>query len=290
MPRPEPLGRPDPKPPIMRLRFFRNRLETRSAARSPSPPGRRQPRPSARRATPASSANAARHGRSARCRRAAADHGHDRRHRSRGSARAASARSCGSAIRRRSRRRRGPRPPRAADRHRTRRCRPARRRRPASPRPTSRPRPGRSSATMLGLVARQQIEHGGRRRRGCFQHQIVAVETELDAGGARRLEGLDRAHSRALQPGVPVFSGADWGGGFASAPSAPVRAIVFQRVGADGRSVAIAATVRIRGQPSAATAPRSRWPGWISAWARTMRTVRTVAPRHFLARQEMGWW
>jgi hypothetical protein len=31
-----------------------------------------------------------------------------------------------------------------------------------------------------------------------------------------------RAHSRALQPGAPAFSGADWGGRFASAPSAAV--------------------------------------------------------------------
>ncbi len=45
----------------------------------------------------------------------------------------------------------------------------------------------------------------------------------------------DGAHSRALQP---AFSGADWGGRFASAPSASVRAVGFQRVGADGRAVA----------------------------------------------------
>lgn len=32
VPRPDPLGRPDPKPPIMRLRFFRNRLGIWAAA------------------------------------------------------------------------------------------------------------------------------------------------------------------------------------------------------------------------------------------------------------------
>jgi hypothetical protein len=42
-----------------------------------------------------------------------------------------------------------------------------------------------------------------------------------------------------------------------------------------------------RGPPSARTEPRSRWPDWISAWARTVRTVRTVAPRRFLARRRM---
>ena len=42
-----------------------------------------------------------------------------------------------------------------------------------------------------------------------------------------------------------------------------------------------------RGLPSARTEPRSRWPDWISAWARTVRTVRTVAPRRFLARRRM---
>jgi hypothetical protein len=36
--------------------------------------------------------------------------------------------------------------------------------------------------------------------------------------------------------------------------------------------------------PSAEALRRSRWWNWILAWTRTMRTVRTVAPRRFLAR------
>jgi DDE domain len=33
-----------------------------------------------------------------------------------------------------------------------------------------------------GLVPRQEVEHGRRRRRGCFQHQIIAVNAHADAG------------------------------------------------------------------------------------------------------------
>ena len=45
-----------------------------------------------------------------------------------------------------------------------------------------------------------------------------------------------------------------------------------------------------RGLPSARAEPRSRWPDWISAGARTVRTVRTVAPPAFLARPSVGWY
>ena len=39
----------------------------------------------------------------------------------------------------------------------------------------------------LGLVTRQEIDHGRRRRRRRLQHQVVAVDSEFDAGSARRL-------------------------------------------------------------------------------------------------------
>ena len=39
--------------------------------------------------------------------------------------------------------------------------------------------------------------------------QIVAVDPDTDLGGARRVEHLCGAHSRALQQVVPVLSGAD---------------------------------------------------------------------------------
>ena len=45
-----------------------------------------------------------------------------------------------------------------------------------------------------------------RRCRGRLQHQVVAVDSEMHAGGAGRLESPDRAHSRVLQPRAPVFS------------------------------------------------------------------------------------
>src|SRR5262249_24706178 len=87
------------------------------------------------------------------------------------------------------------------------------------------------------LVARQQIEDGGRRRLGRFQHQIVAVNMEFDTGGASRFQGLDRAHRRALQLFAPDSLGADWGGRFASASSAAVPGLDFnglaQAVGTD---------------------------------------------------------
>ena len=50
----------------------------------------------------------------------------------------------------------------------------------------------------------------------------------FDAGVLSRLQCFSGAHSRALQPGAPVFSGPDWGGGFASAPSAAVPALFFK--------------------------------------------------------------
>src|SRR5262249_35284774 len=80
----------------------------------------------------------------------------------------------------------------------------------------------------LGLVTGERIEHRGRRCRGCLQRKVIAIECEFYTGGAGRLESLDRAHSRVLQPGAPVFSGPDWGGGFASGSSAAVQALSFK--------------------------------------------------------------
>jgi hypothetical protein len=40
--------------------------------------------------------------------------------------------------------------------------------------------------------------------------------------------GQMASHIRALQPETPTFSGADCGGGFASAPSAPVPTLFFK--------------------------------------------------------------
>src|SRR5690606_17864190 len=61
--------------------------------------------------------------------------------------------------------------------------------------------------------------HSGRRRGGGVQREGIPIDADANAGIARRLEGLDGAHSRTLQP---VFSCADWGGRLASAPSASV--------------------------------------------------------------------
>ena len=47
----------------------------------------------------------------------------------------------------------------------------------------------------LGLVARQRLDHGGRRRRWCLQYQVVAIDLELDADGACHAECLNRAHT-----------------------------------------------------------------------------------------------
>ena len=212
---------------------------------------------------------------------------HDRRHRRRGSVPAASARSCGSAIRRRSRRRRGLRPRGAAGRHRTRRCRPARRKTPASPRPTS--RRGRAAAAPRCPPCDATEDRGrGGRRRVSLQHQVVAVDPKFDAGGRAAFRAS--AALIAAPSSRAVFPGADWGGRFASAPSAAVPPLVFNGL---ARTVATGSLRRYRPhrwQPSAGRAPRSHWPDWISAWARTMRTVRTVAPRPVPARNGSGWW
>src|SRR5208282_540265 len=80
------------------------------------------------------------------------------------------------------------------------------------------------------LVTRQGVEQSGRRRHGRRQRQIVAVEPKFNPGGASRLQGFDRAQSRALQPPIPVFSGAEWGGRFASAPSAAFLVLDFNEL------------------------------------------------------------
>jgi hypothetical protein len=42
--------------------------------------------------------------------------------------------------------------------------------------------------------------------------------------------GFGALGQQRLQPGAPVFSGADWSGGFASASSAAVPALVFKEL------------------------------------------------------------
>ncbi len=69
--------------------------------------------------------------------------------------------------------------------------------------------PGAQQRDHARLVTREQVQHGRRRRRGGVQRQGVAVDADPNARIARRLQGLDGAHSLALQP---AFSGADWSG------------------------------------------------------------------------------
>ena len=85
-----------------------------------------------------------------------------------------------------------------------------------------------------------------------------------DAGVLSRLQCFSGAHSRVLQPGVPIFSVQI--GAVDLRPHCP----------------------RHRRQPSPGAEPRSRWPDWISAWARTVRTMRTVVSRASLARRKAG--
>jgi hypothetical protein len=80
--RPVPLQRPDPLPPIMRLRFFRNRLETRHLNQFPSPLVRRRPCSPDPRTKNANSVNAATHSLYFPHHAAVTDHGSDFRHRS----------------------------------------------------------------------------------------------------------------------------------------------------------------------------------------------------------------
>src|SRR5215207_8354205 len=72
------------------------------------------------------------------------------------------------------------------------------------------------------------MQHRLRRLGGRFKHKVFAIGHHPDTSPVRGANGLDRAHSRVLQPGVPVFSGPDWGGGFASAPSAAIPALFFR--------------------------------------------------------------
>src|SRR4051794_33667789 len=100
-------------------------------------------------------------------------------------------------------------------------------------------------------MPRQQVEDGGRRRSGCFQHQIVAVEANFDAGVTRRFQRFGGAHNLALQIG---FCGADWAGSFASAPSATVSALNFnvlvRTVGSGSSVLPSASLATVRGSGS----------------------------------------
>ena len=84
------------------------------------------------------------------------------------------------------------------------------------------------TANTSALCRESRSRTAARWRRRRLEHQIVTVDADFDAGGLSRLQCFNRAHSRVLQPGAPVFSGPDWGGGFASAPSAAVPALFFK--------------------------------------------------------------
>jgi hypothetical protein len=79
--------------------------------------------------------------------------------------------------------------------------------------------------------------HIAARRNGASSARSLAVDPELCGGGAYCPEGLGRAHSRVLQPGVAAFPGADWVGIFASASSARSAIFIFKEL---ARTVAAA--------------------------------------------------
>jgi hypothetical protein len=99
----------------------------------------------------------------------------------------------------------------------------ARRRKPANPRLTSRPDPA-AAVRRCGVCGVTTVKDFGRRRHRDFQHEVVAVQTKQRLAP---LQGFGSVHSLALQV---LFSGADWGGRFASASSASVLPFVFNRL------------------------------------------------------------
>ena len=68
----------------------------------------------------------------------------------------------------------------------------------------SRPVPPAQHSDDGCLVVGKEVEHSGRRRRGCLQHQIVTLDLHADAGGTCCLEGLSRTHSRRLHTEFPI--------------------------------------------------------------------------------------
>jgi hypothetical protein len=85
----------------------------------------------------------------------------------------------------------------------------------------------------------------------CVKHQIVDIYPECDTDDACRLQSGGRAHSGALQPGAPICSSGDWGGQFASAPSAAVQALGFNGL---GRTVSPLSLALPSARPSASLA------------------------------------
>ena len=45
-----------------------------------------------------------------------------------------------------------------------------------------------------GLMLPQHVENGGRRFRGCVQHQVVLVDRKVNAGRVSHPQGLGCAH------------------------------------------------------------------------------------------------
>ena len=103
-------------------------------------------------------------------------------------------------------------------------------------------------------------EHSARRLRWRLQHQIAAVQRDADTGVYGRPQGFDRAHSLARHPLASSFRS----GLRREICVRTVRSgltVGFQWVSADGRAVAVAATVRIVGNRPQGSEPRSHWPG-----------------------------
>lgn len=68
---------------------------------------------------------------------------------------------------------------------------------------------GSQELDQVRLVAGQQIEDSGGRRRRCFQNQIHAINMQADSCIAGGPQGVRGAHSRALQLVAAVFSGSE---------------------------------------------------------------------------------
>jgi hypothetical protein len=70
------------------------------------------------------------------------------------------------------------------------------------------PRGGKQSQH-FGLVLGEFIEDSGRWWSGRLQHQVAAVNFEIDAGVASRPQSFGGAHNRPPHPVEPDFSGPD---------------------------------------------------------------------------------
>jgi hypothetical protein len=58
----------------------------------------------------------------------------------------------------------------------------------------------------FSFVPSQRVDDGGRWHRGRVEQQVITVDCEFDASGARRSEECRRAHNRALQRGLAFLA------------------------------------------------------------------------------------